>query len=263
LRFALTTKQVALISVFAALIAMISRLPGIPIIGVPGTKIEPSVILYPLIGILLGGKIGVIAVLIGNFVSWIIPASTVLGLLMIPPGALAALVAGSLRSKERIFDWKLASAVLGILIVMWYLTPIGLEAPFYPVLHLAALLSILLWGRKAPVLLDSKSRIRSLLGTGICSFAALMSDSMAGNLIFIYAVGWVIPLRSVLDAVAGLGMFWLKLGIPKLPFTGLAAVFMGALAIMAVERITMTVVSTLIGNAVLRLLGKRRFLTSS
>lgn len=261
MRFSLTTKQVALVSAFAALIVMITRLPGIPIIGAPGANVQLSVVIYPLIGILLGGEVGAIAVLVGNFVSWLVPPSTLLGLLMIPPGVLAALVAGSLRSSEKIFNWKLASTVLGALNVLWYLTPIGLEAPFYPVLHWSALLLVILFRGKTKTFLESASKFRVVVGTGICSFGALMSDSMAGNLIFIYAVGWVVPLRSVLDAVASLGMFWVRLGIPRLPFTGLAALFMGALIIMAIERTVMTIVSTLIGSAVLRLLGKRKFLT--
>lgn len=263
MKHSLSTKQIALISAFAALVVMISRLPGIPIIGAPGASVQLSVVVYPLIGILLGGWIGAITVLVGNLVSWLVPPSTLLGLLLIPPGVLAALVAGSMRSNEKLLNWKLAIAVLGTLNVLWYLTPIGLEAPFYPVLHWIALLIVALFGARIKALLESTSRTSILVGVGICSFAALMTDSMTGNLIFIYAVGWVVPLRSVLDAVASLGMFWLKLGIPKLPFTGLAALFMGALIIMAVERIVMTIVSTLVGSAVVRFLGKGKLLISS
>jgi len=58
-------------------------------------------------------------------------------------------------------------------------------------------------------------------------------------------------------------MFWLRFGIRPMPFTGLAALFMGALIITATERTVMTIVSTLIGSAVLRLLGKERALLSS
>jgi len=263
LRLSLGTKEIALMSVFAALIVMISRLPGIPIIGFPGSKIELSVVIYPLIGILLGARIGAISVLLGNFLIWLIPTSTLLGLLMIPAGVLAALVAGSLRSNHRIINWKLAFAVLAALNVSWYLTPIGLEAPFYPVLHWIALALVALFRENLKTFLESDSRRRLLLGTGVCSYAALMSDSMAGNLIFIYAVGWVVPLRSVLSAVESLGMLWVKLGIPKLPFTGLTALFMSALIAMAIERTIMTVISTLIGSALLRLLGKGRYLISS
>ena len=263
LRFTLETKQVALISAFAALIVMVTRLPGIPIIGAPGAKLQLSVVIYPIVGILLGGSTGAITVLVGNLVAWLIPPSTLLGFLLVPPGAIAALVAGSLRSKQAIFDWKLAIVVLGALNTLWYVGPVGLDAPFYPVLHWAALILIVLFRGKISSFLDSDSRKDVVLGTGVCSFAALMGDSMAGNLIFICAVGWVIPLRSVLDAVTSLGMFWVNLGIPRLPFTGLAALFMGALVITTVERITMTVVSTMIGSAVIRILGKGRLLISS
>jgi len=263
LRIRFTTRQVALASVFAALIVMITRLPGIPILGAPGAKIQLSAVIYPLIGILLGGRLGAIAVLLGNFVSWLMPPSTLLGLLMIPPGSLAALVSGSLRSNDKIFSWKLSLLVLLALDVLWYFTPVGPDAPLYPVLHWTALIPIIVFRGRIRNFLESDLKRNILLGTGISSFAGLMSDSMAGNLIFIYAVGWVVPLRSVLDAVAGLGMFWLKLGIPRMPMTGLAALFMGALIITAIERATMTVVSAMIGTAVVRLLGKGRFLISS
>jgi len=259
----LETRQVALVSAFAALIVMVTRLPGIPIIGAAGAKMQLSVVIYPIVGILLGGSIGAITVLVGNIVAWVIPPSTLLGFLMVPPGALAALVAGSLRSKQKFFNWKLASAVLGTLNVLWYLSPVGLDAPFYPVLHWTALILVVLFRGKIGSLLDSGSKRDVVLGTWVCSFAALMSDSMAGNLIFISAVGWIIPLRSILDAVTSLGMLWLKLGIPALPFTGLAALFMGALVITAIERITMTMLSTMIGSAVIRILGKGRLLISS
>jgi len=76
----LSTKETALIAVFAALIAIVTRLPGIPIsLGIQTGKIEFSVPLYPLAGILLGPWIGAIAVTIGNFIAWLIPKSTVMG----------------------------------------------------------------------------------------------------------------------------------------------------------------------------------------
>lgn len=258
-----TTKQVALMSAFAALIVIFTRLPGVPIIGAPDARLQLSVVLYPLVGVLLGGRIGAMTVLIGNFVSWAIPPSTLLGFLMIPPGALAALVSGSLRSEKGIFNWKLASIVLGVLNVSWYLTSVGSEAPLYPILHWTALVLVILFRGRIRVFLEDVSRLRTLIGMGICAFAGLMADSMAGNLIFIYAVGWVVPLKNVLDAVTSLGMFWLRFGIRPMPFTGLAALFMGALIITATERTVMTIVSTLIGSAVLRLLGKQRALLSS
>jgi uncharacterized membrane protein len=257
-----TTKQIALMSVFAALIAILTRFPGIPLIGSPDAKLQLSVVLYPLIGVLLGGRVGAITVLAGNFVSWLIPPSTLLGLLMIPPGAFAALVAGSLRSEKGSYNWKLASAVLAVLNVCWYLTSVGREAPFYPVLHWSAFLLVILFRGRVHSFLEDGSRLHTFVGMGICSFAGLMADSMAGNLIFIYAVGLVVPLRNVLNAVANLGMLWVKFGIPPMPVTGLAALFMTVILITVIERTAMTIASTLIGSAVLRLLGNEKALIS-
>ncbi|MCJ7505542.1 hypothetical protein MUP05_03595 [Candidatus Bathyarchaeota archaeon] len=48
-----TTKQVALMSAFAALIVIFTRLPGVPIIGAPDARLQLSVVLYPLVGVLL------------------------------------------------------------------------------------------------------------------------------------------------------------------------------------------------------------------
>jgi len=252
------TKQLALVAIFAALIAIVTRLPGIPILG-SGGKLQLSVILYPLIGILLGGEVGALAVLLGNFIAWIIPTSTLLGLLLIPPGALAAFVAGSLCSKERLLNWKSATIILAVLNSLWYVTPVGLQLPFYPIVHWMALLPVLLFRDGARAFIESPSKLRSMAGVGICSFAGLMVDSMAGNLIFIYAIGWVVPLENVLKAAASLGVFWMKLGI-KVPLSGLAALFAGALAVTITERAVMTVVSTFLGSAVLRLLGNDRSL---
>jgi len=53
----LSSKQVAIIAIFAALYGIVSRLPGIPIVG-GASKIEPVLILDPIVGILLGPWIG-------------------------------------------------------------------------------------------------------------------------------------------------------------------------------------------------------------
>ena len=96
----LSTRHIALISLFAAMIAVVTRLLGIPITLFKGTgNIELSVPLYPLAGILLGPFSGAIAVILGNLIAWLIPSSTMLGLLLIPAGAVAALVSGLLVNR--------------------------------------------------------------------------------------------------------------------------------------------------------------------
>jgi len=249
----LNTKQIALISVFAALIVIVTRLPSIPILGGEG-KVELSVILYPIIGIILGPWIGFVAAFLGNLIAWIIPSSTVFGILLIPAGAVAAFVSGSMSQKTSRLNWRAATVVLAALDASWYLTPVGWEAPFYPVLHFAALALVVLFRGRASEYIHSSSRDRTVLGAAVCSYAAIMADHMFGNLVWISSLGLVISLRAVRDAIRTLGMVWLTLGVS--PFTGsIGDIFMLVLPISAVERLIYTAAATTLGVSLIRAIG--------
>ena len=100
----LSSRQVAVIAIFAAIYAVVSRLPGIPMIG-GGGKIEPVNILDPIVGILLGPWIGGLTSLLGNFVAWIIPSVSFYGMLNLPTGPIAAIVSGSLARNTNKSNW--------------------------------------------------------------------------------------------------------------------------------------------------------------
>jgi len=261
----MSTKQIALTSIFAVLIVIITRLPGIPIIGGPaqgGGSIALSVILYPIIGIVLGPLIGILAALVGNLIAWIIPSSTIFGLLLIPAGAAATFVSGCLSRESQWLNWKTAAIMLAFLNGLWYLTPVGFEAPFYPILHFIALSLIILFGRKISQYIRSSSREKVVLGTAICSYTALMADHMVGNLAWISSIGLVIPLESVNNAIKALGMIWLKMGI-YIPNEGLGGIFMAVLPISAIERGIYTIAATTIGVALIRIVGWNRLLATA
>jgi uncharacterized membrane protein len=257
----MTTKQIALTSIFAALIVIITRIPGIPIIG-GSAKIELSVFLYPVIGIVLGPLMGLVASLIGNLIAWIIPSSSIFGLLLIPAGAVSAFVSGCLSREFRWLNWKTSALVLAVLNGLWYLTPVGFEAPFYPILHLIALAIILIFRSNVPKYIRSSSREEVVLGMVICSYSALMADHMIGNLAWISSIGLVVPLKAVEDAIKALGMIWLKAGI-YIPSDGLGGIFMAVLPISAVERIIYTIVSTILGVALIRVVGWSRLFATT
>jgi uncharacterized membrane protein len=264
----ISAKQTALIAMFAALIALVTRLPGIPILlGIRTGTIEFSVPLYPLAGILLGPWIGAVAVLTGNFIAWIIPSSTVMGFLFIPAGAFAALCAGALVRRMKWANWKTTAILLTVLIALWYITPLGLEAPFYPFfLHVPALILILIFRGKIFEFVNSTSKKAVTLAIGIASFVGVMADHMWGNIMFITAVNFVVDMKAFRDALKNIGMT-ISLGFSaSKPIADwvyqmtadptLGDFFMLSIPIATVERIIFTIIATVVGVGVVMALGK-------
>lgn len=285
----LTSKQVALSASFAALLVAVGRLPGIPIIGGGVGEIKFTVVLAPVVGVLLGPWLGAFTAFIGALLSWIIPPTTIMGLIFLPCDPIAALVAGLLARKGRL-GWGLASLIIALLNLLWYATPIGLELAYYPVLHWVALALVLVFRGRTSEYLRSFRKGRLMAGVMVSSFGGLMANHMAGNLIFIQAIGLVVPLKALKDAVVSLGMVWVKLGIPKVegvvswfyeaiqaysPWlagfipkpTGelslLATLFAIVLPVAAIERVLMLALATIIGTGLLISLRRARLLPST
>lgn len=268
----LPTKQIALISVFAALIAAVSRLPGIPIVvGVQAGRIEFTVPLYPIAGILLGPWVGALAALIGNVVAFLLPSWSVFGLLTIPAGALSAMVAGFLTRRSERYGWKAAALVLGVLIGMWYVPVpnpqqayVGLEAPYYPIpLHLPALALILIFRQKIVDFVKSSVRRIMTFGVGLVTYIGIMTDHMWGNLMF---ANLFFPyyydlrgFRDMIRTIAGwkeiIGMGAPSQGTILNDYSGIGDYFMVMLPVGAVERLIFTAIAIFIGVAVLRIIG--------
>ncbi|MBS7654558.1 ECF transporter S component, partial [Candidatus Bathyarchaeota archaeon] len=242
----LNAKQIALISVFSALQFVISRLPGIPIMGVTEGKIEPQLILMPAIGMILGPWVGGIAAFIGNFIAWLIPDTTFFGMLMLPTVPIGTIVCGALSRRSSRSDWKVAALILAVLNCLWYLSPPGLLVPYYPFLHLSALALILVFKDRIYDFISGNNKRKFIIGVTIASFSGVMANHMMGNLIFIGAVNWFIQLKGIKDALVSLGFSWLKSGLPKNDPTGLGTIFYIFLPIAVVERIIITAISSLI-----------------
>jgi ECF transporter S component (folate family) len=251
----ISTKQIALISVFSALQLVISRLPGIPVLGVSEGKIEPQLILMPTIGMILGPWVGGIAALIGNFIAWLIPTTTFFGMLMLPTVPIGTIVSGALSRKGGRSNWRVAALILLILNCLWYISPPGLSVSYYPVLHLSALALILIFREKIYDFVNSEDKRKFMLGITIVSFSGVMANHMAGNLIFIGSVNWLVQLKGIKDALVNL-IPWLKSGLPKDDPTGLGTIFAFFFPVSIVERIIITVISLLICSGVLFTLRK-------
>lgn len=132
--------------IFSALsIVIIKFVPGIPIVGVPGSEIKFDVAVAPVYGMVIGPYFGFLAALIGGLLTSGSPFTFLTSFAT----AISAMVAGFLTSEkvtERVAipGWIVAATILGALIAGWYLTWVGMQAPLYPVLHLAGFFAILI-----------------------------------------------------------------------------------------------------------------------
>jgi len=233
------------------------------VVGTQSGKIEFTVPLYPIAGILLGPFVGALAVLFGNVVAFLIPSWSIFGLLTIPAGVLSALVAGFLTKRGKWLDWKAAAVVLGVLIVIWYIpipnpqqAYVGLEAPYYPIpLHFSALALIFIFRHKITEFINSSAKRLIALGVGIASYVGIITDHMFGNLMFANVfVPYFINLRAFRDFLRSIGIAAV-MGSSK-PSTGIGDFFMLMLPVGAVERLIFTAMAIVIGVAVVRVVGR-------
>jgi hypothetical protein len=129
-------------AIFAAMSVIVIKLvPGIPIVGVSGSNIKFDAMLAPIYGLIIGPYLGFTAALFGGLIT----AGSPFDILTSFSPAVSALIAGFLTQKgawngeSRVKGWMVAAIVSGALIVGWYTTDVGRQAPFYPVLHFAGL----------------------------------------------------------------------------------------------------------------------------
>jgi uncharacterized membrane protein len=118
----LTTKNIALIAIFAALYYAASLIsPFIPAVGIPEITIKLEALLASIFGLLMGPYLGFLTALLGAFVTWVLPPSGGISyglpFLLSPP--LNALVVGFIFYKK----WKYAFVVLASLIAVFWLLP--------------------------------------------------------------------------------------------------------------------------------------------
>ena len=229
-------------------------LPGIPIIGLAGARITLDAAIAPVYGLVLGPYLGALAALIGGVVVAGYKGWHIFSVLTSFAPAVSALIAGMLSRRTVAFagrqvkGWSIAVSVLLILIAGWYLTWVGQEAPLYPVLQWFGVGIVFIFRGRISRLFVSESRRRLSLSVLLSSYCGLISDHMLGNLVFIFGIGWFIPLKTV-ESMLG------AMGLPSIP-----ALFMFVLPISAVERATMSIVAALFGVALILALRSARMM---
>ena len=181
------TRTLALISVFAALYAAGSLLPGFPMIGVPDSKIDAVRALEMSYGLILGPLFGPIAAFLGALIG-----KTVAGGgsgLFFTPLALVSAFAAACLGRKRVFGvpgWVLGSLPLMLFIVAWFMTDTGRAVPVTVAPHIVTLATTLLFRGKIAEWVGSEEREKLVLGILVVSLEGTMTGHILGNLLFIF-----------------------------------------------------------------------------
>jgi hypothetical protein len=180
----LSTKDLSLIIVFAALHAVFSIFPIGFTLGVQG-QITFGVIIAPMIGILLGPYKGGLAVLLGSCIGMSLnPGGAIFGPLSFIPPFLGSFGTGCVKIKK---GYWAGAAILASTIV-FYANPSGRESFFYPWLHIVALIiSISPLAKIARFNLNSNTTKSNLTFSIIISaFIGILTDHISGSAIAIW-----------------------------------------------------------------------------
>jgi hypothetical protein len=184
--------KVATIALFSSLYIAISFQPlGIPIIGIGG-EIPPEASLGPAYGILLGPIIGPLSTLIGVLGAIFIPnpftgkiGTSPFGLLTIPSPVLGSIVAGLLtkKSKKRLMT---SIIVFIVLLILWFLSPVGLTLYYLMIPHIIALFLAIALNFFMKEEYHKLNYKKLILATSILIFLGVMVDHMWGSTMFAY-----------------------------------------------------------------------------
>jgi len=116
-----TTKQIALMAVFAALFYVLSLIAPIkiPVPTIGTMEISFAALIATIFGIVLGPYLGAAAAFLGASVSWALAGMSPFGLPFIIAPVLNALVSGLIFYRK----WKWGFLIFAIMIVVFLFTP--------------------------------------------------------------------------------------------------------------------------------------------
>jgi hypothetical protein len=204
MKLAISTKQIALTAIFAALYAVLRAIPTVPMIGVPGASFSLSDILAPIYGIILGPYVGGLSVLIGTFTAMSVKPPVFLGLDFLP-GFVNAVALGFLVRRKRLpvialNIFLLLAFVLNPLTLVFVSVPLGSTNLSFPFmwLHIVALIILISpLGLMATKWVEKSRVALAITGFVILAFIGTMIQHLMGNIlyenIFVYVTNFMTP----------------------------------------------------------------------
>lgn len=228
-----TTRDVALVCVFAPLYLLFSFWTFFPIIGYEGKFITMAAVMAPLIGIILGPYRGTIAVALGGIVGAAIAQTGSFNPISFMPGIAAAFCSGFLYNRKRHVPALLYLVLLFTLAFYPTIGPAWLY-PYFVWLQLAGLITLIspLQSKAVKFTRNNENLPKLTLGVGVICFTATLFAHVVGCLTF-EITHWptIYPELSYWQST------W-----PFLTF------------LYPIERVTITVIATFIGAPLIKAL---------
>lgn len=172
------TVDIPLAGIFGALVAFSYLVPISVIVGGIGV-FSLSWVVQTITGILLGPYLGGGAAFAGGIVGNLIKPST-LGPLAVFLPVFAAVEAGLIVWSR----WQVATLLLGIIITVWFVLPVGLPAWPVALFHVLGVCIIIVLGRRLPrIFVESVNRRRVFLGWMLTAYCGDIARHMFGNIL--------------------------------------------------------------------------------
>lgn len=182
--FKITTRQIALVAIFAALYYVLSLIAPVRIPTTVGTiEISFAALIASVFGIVLGPYLGASAALLGSSITFALTGMSPYNLPFIVAPMFNALVIGLIFYKK----WKWGFAVLGILTLAFLFTPpanpltenahVTLAVLFDKIITLALILPVAFFGKKLSV-------AHGVAFFFLLAFIGNQADNMWGSLAF-------------------------------------------------------------------------------
>jgi hypothetical protein len=177
----LTTKDVALSAVFAALYAVLGFIKISPIIGLPGQAITAAAMVAPVIGILLGPYIGALSTFLGGVAGFSFGS---LSYLSLAAGVVTASCAGLISERKRIAS----TAIYLVLFLLFAFYPTVGPAWLFPLNTWFQIIGLIILASplrsSAERFLNSDNNALLLIGFFLICLTSTLAGQIAGSLVF-------------------------------------------------------------------------------
>jgi uncharacterized membrane protein len=183
----ITTRQITLIAIFAALYTVLRMMQTIPMIGVEGGKFSLSDVIAPLYGIILGPYVGGLSAILGTFLAIALGRPVAFMFLDFLPALVNAVALGFLVRRK----WWPVVVLNAALLIAFLLNPFtslfitigGISFPF-AWLHIGAFVVLLSpLGLKAGQWIETLKPVKLTAGLAILAFVGTMMQHLMGNIL--------------------------------------------------------------------------------